>query len=106
MPNVLTYEPSKQDYEQMVFKHITQFPHCDQRILHAPSDNCEYCNAHPEWQELREAWGIAFTGHSYEVIQETDWNGEPTEKVLFPCPAELARPLDVINQWGGNRPKK
>jgi hypothetical protein len=41
---------------------IGQFPHCDQRVLHAPGE-CEYCDQRPDWQALREAWGIAFTGH-------------------------------------------
>lgn len=40
---------------------MTRFPHCDSRILHAPGE-CEYCDEVPEWQELRKAWGIAFTG--------------------------------------------
>ena len=40
-----------------------QFPHCDQRILHAPGE-CEYCDRHADWQALRDAWGIAFTGYT------------------------------------------
>ena len=84
---------------------ITQFPHCDQKVLHAPGE-CEYCDAHPEWQELREAWGIAYTGHSYEIIDEKDWEGNPTQRILVPCPSELERPLEVINKWHGNVPKK
>jgi hypothetical protein len=56
---------------------ITQFPHCDQRILHAPGF-CEYCDIHKEWQALRVAWGIAFTG----------WTPESKE---LPCPADYAR---------------
>lgn len=59
---------------------IDQYPHCDAKILHVPGQ-CEYCDGHPDWQELREAWGIAFTGE---------------------CPAEQARPLVDINRWGGN----
>lgn len=72
-----------------VVRILKQFPHCDVRILHAPSE-CKYCDAHPDWQALRQAWGIAFTGY------------EPDEKEL-PCPAEHARPRDVVNRWGGNR---
>lgn len=41
---------------------LPRFPHCDQRILHAPGE-CEFCDACPQWQQLRKAWGIAFTGH-------------------------------------------
>lgn len=67
---------------------IRQFPHCDQRVLHAPGE-CEFCDRHMDWQELRVAWGIAFTG----------W--EPDENEL-PCPATKARSLNKINAWGGN----
>lgn len=68
---------------------IPQFPHCDQRILHAPSDGCIYCNKHPDWQALRVAWGIAFTG----------WTPEGTE---LPCPADHARG-DRHKLWHGNQ---
>lgn len=66
---------------------IGQFPHCDQRILHAPGE-CRYCDSHPEWQALRLAWGIAFTGY------------EPDGHEL-PCPADHARG-NTHTQWGGN----
>lgn len=66
---------------------IEQFPHCDPRILHAPGE-CTYCDKHPEWQALRDAWSIAFT------------NYEPEGKEL-PCPAVHARG-DVVNGWVGN----
>jgi hypothetical protein len=69
---------------------IKQFPHCDSSVLHAPGV-CEYCDAHPDWQELRETWKIAFTG-------------KPEEGKL-PDPASLNRPTEVINRWPGNRPK-
>ena len=72
---------------------ITQFPHCDSRVLHAPGE-CEFCDLHPEWQELREGWGISFTGHQ----PEGDW-------VTMPCPADAARPQGASNdhrRWGGN----
>jgi hypothetical protein len=73
---------------------IPQFPHCDARILHEPGD-CEYCDAHPEWQELRVVWGIAFTGHKP--------TGNTGYKQL-PCPADYNRG-DKHQGWGGNRPK-
>jgi hypothetical protein len=69
-----------------VFK-TPQFPHCDPRVLHGPNE-CEYCDMHPEWQLLRQTWGIAFTGY------------EPEEKEL-PCPADFARG-DTHKLWGGN----
>jgi hypothetical protein len=67
------------------------FPHCDQRVLH-DRGVCEYCDRHPEWQALREAWGIAFTGH------------EPADGQL-PCPADFNRPPGAGNdhrRWAGN----
>jgi hypothetical protein len=67
---------------------IRQFPHCDQRILHAPME-CRYCDEHSEWQALRAAWGIAFTG----------WEPEDTE---LPCPADYARG-ETHKLWPGNR---
>jgi hypothetical protein len=79
---------------------IGQFPHCDQRVLHAPGE-CEYCDRHPEWQELRDAWGIAYTGHSYDKngqLQKTQFG------VIQPCPAEAGRGMESINSWGGNVP--
>lgn len=81
-------------------KHIEQFPHCDPRVLHAPEDNCEFCNRHPEWQELRKVWGIAFTGHSY------DSKGNPyldeQGGVILPCPAQYNRGMTSVNGWHGN----
>ena len=72
---------------------IKQFPHCDPRILHTKGE-CEFCDAHPEWQELREHWGIAFTGH------------KPTKDDLreeLPCPADFNRG-EAHKIWPGNRP--
>lgn len=66
-------------------------PHCDPRILHAPGE-CEFCDTHPDWQALRQVWGIAFTGY------------EPGETEL-PCPAMYARP-EMFERWGGNLPCK
>lgn len=71
--------------------YVTQMPHCDPRVLHAPGE-CEYCDKHPDWQALRLAWGIAFT------------NWEPEEHEL-PCPANHARGQGV-NNWSGNVAKK
>lgn len=36
-------------------------------------------------------WGVAFTGHRPE-------DGE------LPCPSEVTRDIDTINEWPGNRP--
>ena len=68
------------DYHRFNFTllHQSQYPHCDSRILHSPG-KCMYCDKHPEWQELRLAWHIAFTGDA------------PAEGWL-PCPADHARP--------------
>ncbi len=66
---------------------ISQFPHCDQRILHAPGE-CQYCDMNPEWQDLRRAWGIAFTGYEPEGTE-------------LPCPADHARG-ENHKKWHGN----
>lgn len=67
-------------------------PHCDQRVLHAPGE-CSYCDRKPDWQKVRQMWGIAFTGH------------EPGDGEIF-CPSELQRTVEVINRWPGNRPTR
>jgi hypothetical protein len=67
-------------------------PHCDGRVLHAPGE-CSYCDKHPDWQALRQLWGIAFTGY------------EPDDKEL-PDPATAARGFKIVNAWGGNQAKK
>jgi hypothetical protein len=80
--------------------HIRQFPHCDQRILHAPGE-CEFCDAHAEWQELRVAWGIAFTGHRPQTPEGMPWLAQ------LPCPADFHRPQGSDSdhrRWGGNKP--
>lgn len=73
---------------------LEQFPHCDQRVLHQPG-SCEFCDRHPGWQALREAWGISsFTGCA------------PGPGML-PCPADAARPAGSSadhRRWGGNKP--
>jgi hypothetical protein len=75
---------------------VSGFPHCDQRILHAPGE-CEYCDRHPGWQGLRNAWGIAFTGHEPVV---SDHRAE------LPCPADFNRPPTGEGpdhrRWAGN----
>jgi hypothetical protein len=68
------------------------FPHCDARILHAPAE-CTYCARYPDLHALREAWGIAHTGHT-PVGDE------------MPCPADHARPAGSSSdhrRWPGNR---
>jgi hypothetical protein len=83
-------------------KYITQTPHCDGKVLHKNGE-CSFCDACPEWQELRQMWGIAFTGHSEDTVKAIDSTGNEYDKKLIPCPSEWDRPLDVINAWGGNR---
>lgn len=93
---------------------IGLFPHCDQRILHAPSI-CEYCDRHPEWQALREAWGIAFTGQIPEggsvTIRDDDTalyvaaREEGRYYFPLPCPADFNRPATGRSdhrRWAGN----
>lgn len=66
------------------------FPHCDDAVLHAPGE-CEYCDARPEWQILRYAWGIAYTGH---------W---PTGNQRS-CLSDATRGMAGAHVWPGNRP--
>lgn len=67
---------------------LGQFPHCDELVLHAPGE-CEYCDRHPDWQALRELWGVAFSGHDPQ-----GWES--------PCPSEMRRPRETIILWAGN----
>jgi hypothetical protein len=55
---------------------------------------------HPEWQELRKVWGIAFTGHSFDKQGNpfTDEQGN----VVLPCPAQYNRGMTSVNGWHGN----
>ncbi len=66
------------------------FPHCDSSVLHAPGE-CAYCDRHPEWQWLRGAWGIAFTGHVPEGGTQ-------------PCPSDARRGTGAAHSWPGNQP--
>ena len=65
----------------------SRYPHCDDRILHAPGE-CEFCDMHPDYQEARVLAGINFTGHN-----------DPDKR---PCPADKARGPQSYNRWGGN----
>ena len=69
------------------FKLLGQFPHCDQTVLHKKGA-CEYCDALPEWQALRVAWGINFSGES--------------DPAKIPCPSTRTRTAEQVNRWGGN----
>ncbi len=75
---------------------LPQFPHCDQSVLHAPSE-CRFCDLHPDWQALRIAWGIAFTGHDPQPLYK---NGP----MQAPCPSDYRRGTGQAHTWGGNRP--
>lgn len=110
---------------------LSRFPHCDQRVLHAPGE-CEFCDMHSEWQELRKAWGISFTGHAPQgslptcgqpilrgkhyypgavCLRPRDHEGghEPYPAWdILPCPADFARPEGSPGdhrRWPGNRPE-
>lgn len=69
---------------------MAEYPHCDSRVVHAPS-KCQYCDMHPELQQERIDKGINFTG-------EEDSN-------KLPCPADADRPKGSPSdhrRWGGN----
>ena len=70
---------------------MPQFPHCDQSVLHAPLE-CQYCDRHRDWQQLRIYWGIAFTGH-------------PPQAGQVPCPSDYVRGLAGAHVWHGNTPR-
>lgn len=75
------------------------FPHCDQMVLHAPSE-CEYCDTRPDLQELRQVWGIAFTGQTVANF--------PGGVQHLPCPADYNRPPGSRSDhrnWPGNTPE-
>ena len=93
------------------------FPHCDQRILHAPGE-CQWCDEYPKWQKLREAWGIAFTGHLPGIVSTAGDDGglvvrtftttvDPRrDRGRLPCPADFNRPPTGDGpdhrRWAGN----
>ncbi len=75
---------------------ITQYPHCDSRVLHAPSA-CIYCDKFPEWQELRQTWGICFSG---EQVSDERPIGDPADLAV------MFKKRTDYNNWPGNRPQK
>lgn len=71
----------------------TQYPHCNQYVLHAPSA-CEFCDKHPDWQEQRLNAYVEFTG-----------NEPPLMSVWIGCPADILFNMQK-NKWHGNQPSK
>lgn len=69
---------------------VTQMPHCDSAILHAPGV-CKYCDKYASWQEYRELSGINYTGES--------------DPAKAPCPSTYFRPGALRDEWPGNTPK-
>jgi hypothetical protein len=67
-------------------------PHCDARVLHAPG-TCFYCDQHPQWQQLRMLWGVAFTGR------------QPADGEIA-CPSDFLRGLNASAAWPGNRARR
>lgn len=81
-----------------------RFPHCSSRTLHKPGE-CQYCDELPDWQALRQAWGIAFTGHSSDTETYYDYTtGKAENRLLIPCPSERDRTATDIHKWHGNQP--
>jgi hypothetical protein len=54
------------------------FPHCNALALHAPGE-CDHCNGHPDWQDLRRRLGYNFTNHN-------DFNLLPDPALIGPDP--------------------
>lgn len=65
-------------------------PHCDQSVLHAPGE-CPFCDHYPDWQWMRAAQRINFTGH--------------VDKDKAPCPSAHWRTAEQVHQWPGNTPE-
>lgn len=84
------YRPTDEE-SQFAHQQISQFPHCDSLILHRRG-SCQYCDSHPDWQALRIAWEINFTGEA-----------DPQKA---PCPSAKYRPAYQAHRWHGNRPSK
>lgn len=69
---------------------ISQAPHCDALVLHAPGI-CKSCDKYPDRQNARIARRVAFTGEEHH----------PTKSL---CPSEYFRSAEVVHKWKGNRP--
>lgn len=65
-------------------------PHCDASVVHAPGE-CRYCDDRPDLQAIRDAWGIAYTGHA------------PADHQV-PCPSDARRGQGQAHRWTGNAP--
>ena len=68
-------------------------PHCDSRVLHAPTE-CYYCDKYPEWQHYRIVAGISFTG---QTPKDNNFN--------TPCPSDQHRGQGGAHVWSGNTPE-
>ncbi len=64
-------------------------PHCDPSILHGPGE-CGACDQYPDWQQMRDAQLINFTGGC--------------DDGKAPCPSVYFRKAEDRDRWGGNRP--
>ena len=72
-------------------------PHCDPAILHAPGE-CKFCDELPDWQALRQLWGICYTGHTPEIAN----NGLVVYEQIA-CPSDIRRPGGSASRWPRNR---
>lgn len=70
---------------------LREYPHCDDKVLHARGD-CRYCSLaqYERLHALRAEMSIAHSGAMVETDQD-------------PCPSEAYRPADIIERWPGNR---
>ena len=74
-----------------------QPPHCDQDILHEPG-SCRFCDEKPEWQALRQLWGICFTGQEPEIVTHGNHHYQ-----MIACPSDIRRLGGVADRWPGNK---
>ena len=90
---LLAWEHARSAYElgdREAFAHLPRPPHCDARLLHAPEDDCDFCDGATELQVERERLNISNSGR-----QNRKW----------PCPADQARSKAQYHAWPGNRAK-
>lgn len=83
--------PNVEDEQEMTMENVARYPHCDVKVLHAPG-KCDFCDMYPEMQQWRIDSNTQFTGEDYSEDQIWD-------------PAQIIRPLEIIERWYGNVPK-
>jgi hypothetical protein len=84
----MTEEQIKEEWEKLRSTWDSNYPHCEPRVLHHPSE-CVHCadEKYSPLHDFRERVGMNYTGHTDRP---------------FPCIGENERGLKSINSWYGN----